>query len=203
MVRTEGKGTMKGCRALTDQEVILVSKSFSGTYAARDKALFMVGVKSGFRISELLSLTVSDVWQHGQVVERLAVQRKHMKGKVQGRSVPLHAEAKAALAPWLLRLHQLGGVTPETYLFPSRKGVNRPLRRGQAHHILQEAYEANGLTGMIGCHGMRKSFGQKVYEKTGRDLRATQHAMGHKSPASTAAYLAVDEQAIDAVILAL
>jgi hypothetical protein len=30
-----------------------------------------------------------------------------------------------------------------------------------------------------------------------------QIAIGHKSPASTAAYLAVDEQAIDAVILAL
>jgi integrase len=56
---------------------------------------------------------------------------------------------------------------------------------------------------MIGCHGKRKSFGQKVYEKTGRDLRATQHAMGHKSPASTAAYLAVHEQAVDAIILAL
>jgi integrase len=56
---------------------------------------------------------------------------------------------------------------------------------------------------MIGCHGMRKTFGQKVYQATGHDLRATQHAMGHKSPASTAAYLAVDEQAVDAIILAL
>ena len=194
---------MKGCRALTDQEVALVSKSFGGTYAARDRALFILGVKSGFRISELLSLTVGDVWQHGQFVERVAVQRKHMKGKHQGRSVILHPAAKTALAAWLMDLQRLGELTPASYLFPSRKGVNRPLRRGQAHHILQEAYQTNGLTGMIGCHGMRKTFGQKVYQATGRDLRATQHAMGHKSPASTAAYLAVDEQAVDAVILAL
>jgi integrase len=41
--------------------VDLVTKSFGGTYAARDKALFILGVKSGFRISELLSLTVGDV----------------------------------------------------------------------------------------------------------------------------------------------
>ena len=194
---------MRGCRALTDDEVALVSKSFSGTYAARDKALFVLGVKSGFRISELLSLTVGNVWQHGQFVERVAVQRRHMKGKTQGRSVILHPEAKGALARWLMTLQRGGTVTPDTCLFPSRKGHNRPLRRGQAWYILCQAYEANGLTGMIGCHGMRKTFGQKVYEKTGRDLRATQYAMGHKSPASTAAYLAVDEQAIDAVILAL
>jgi integrase len=194
---------MKGCRALTDDEVALVSQSFSGTYAARDKALFVLGVKSGFRISELLSLTVGDVWQHGQFVDRVAVRPRHMKGKIQGRSVILHPEAKGALAAWLMAMQRKGEVTPDTWLFPSRKGQNHPLRRGQAWHILRQAYEANELTGMIGCHGMRKTFGQKVYEKTGRDLRATQHAMGHKSPASTAAYLAVDEQAIDAVILSL
>jgi hypothetical protein len=34
---------MKGCRALNDQEVRLVSQSFGGTYAARDKALFILG----------------------------------------------------------------------------------------------------------------------------------------------------------------
>jgi len=194
---------MKGCRALTDMEVAVVSQSFGGTYAARDRALFLLGVKSGFRISELLSLTVGDVWQHGQFVERVAVKRRHMKGKQQGRSVILHPAAKTALAAWLMELQRLGSITPEGYLFPSRKGFNRPLQRGQAHHILQEVYHTNGLTGMIGCHGMRKTFGQKVYQATGHDLRATQHAMGHKSPASTAAYLAVDEQAVDAVILAL
>jgi integrase len=194
---------MQGCRALTDDEVLLVSQSFSGTYAARDTALFLLGVKSGFRISELLSLTVGDVWQHGQFVARVAVRRRHMKGKIQGRSAVLHGEAKAALAVWLMDRQRLGTVTPEQPLFPSRKGAHRPLQRGQAWHILRQAYEANGLTGMIGCHGMRKTFGQKVYAGTGRDLRATQHAMGHKSPASTAAYLAVDEHAVDAIILAL
>lgn len=194
---------MKGCRALTDAEVAVVSQSFGGAYAARDRALFILGVKSGFRISELLSLTVGDVWQHGRFLERVAVRRRHMKGKHQGSSVPLHPAAKTALAAWLMDRQRLGEMTPDMPLFPSRKGWNQPLRRGQAHHILQEAYATNGLTGMIGCHGMRKTFGQKVYQATGDDLRATQHAMGHKSPASTAAYLAVDEQAIDAVILAL
>jgi site-specific recombinase XerD len=194
---------MKGCRALSEVEVVEVAKSFGGVYAARDKALFVLGVKSGFRISELLSLTIGDVYQHGQWVDRVAVQRKHMKGKHQGRSVPLHSEAKAALAPWLMELQRLGAGTPDRYLFPSRKGVNRPLRRGQAWAILHQAYEANELTGPLGTHTMRKTFATKVYEATGKDLRSTQHALGHKSPASTAAYLAVDEAAVDAVILAL
>jgi integrase len=194
---------MKGCRGLSLDEVARVSQAFRGTYAARDWALFLLGIKTGFRCSELLSLRVGDVWQHGAFVERVAVSRKHMKGKTEGRSVILHAEAKAALATWLMAMQHTGAVSPETYLFPSRKGLNRPLRRGQAGHLLRQAYAACGLAGNLSTHTMRKTFGQTVYEKSGRDLLKTQHAMGHKSPASTVAYLHIDERDIDALILAL
>ena len=89
---------MKGCRPLTDAEVALVLTSFGGCYALRDKALFLLGLKSGFRISELLSLRLADVLHHGQLVDRVTVTRRHMKKKVEGRTVILHPEAKAVLA---------------------------------------------------------------------------------------------------------
>ena len=78
---------MKGCRPLTDAEVAIVAQSFGGTYATRDRALFVLGIKTGFRISELLSLTIGDVYQHGQVVARVTVKRAHMKRKVEGRTL--------------------------------------------------------------------------------------------------------------------
>jgi integrase len=195
--------SLKGCRALTDDEVARVSQAFRGTYAARDRALFVLGIKTGFRIAELLSLRVGDVWQHGQVLEQVAVLRRYMKGKTEGRSVILHAEAKAALAPWLMEMNRQGEVSPETYLFASRKGINRPLRPGQARHLLRQAYAAYRLTGKLSTHTLRKRFGQTVYEKSGRDLLKTQRAMGHESPASTMAYIHIDERDIDALILAL
>jgi integrase len=95
---------MKGCRPLTEPEVEILQQRFGGVYAARDRALFLLGVKSGFRISELLSLRVGDVSQHGRLVERVTVQRRHMKQKLEGRTVLLHPEAKAALATWLCQL---------------------------------------------------------------------------------------------------
>ncbi len=64
---------MRGCRPLTEAEVSLVLKSFGGTYGKRNKALFIVGHRTGFRISELLSLTVGDVLQHGKIVDHLTV----------------------------------------------------------------------------------------------------------------------------------
>ena len=64
---------MKGCRPLTEAEVALVRQSFGGRYGRRDHALFVLGVKSGFRISELLALQVGDVWRGQRVVERVVV----------------------------------------------------------------------------------------------------------------------------------
>jgi integrase len=72
---------MKGCRPLSEEEVVLVQRSFGGVYAARDRALFLLGVKSGFRISKLLSLRLGDVWQHGRLVDRVTVRRQHMKNR--------------------------------------------------------------------------------------------------------------------------
>jgi integrase len=193
---------MKGCRPLTDEEVMLVQQSFGGVYAARDKALFLLGVKSGFRISELLSLQVGDVAQHGRLVDRVTVQRRHMKNKTEGRTVLLHPEAKAALATWLLSLRQTPGCTAQTFVFRSRKGGNRPISTVQAWRILHEAVTTNELTGKVGTHAMRKTFANRVYHQLNRDLVKTQRAMGHKNINSTVAYLSFVEAEIDAAILA-
>lgn len=194
---------MKGSRPPTDDEVALVSKSFGGTYAARDKALSLLGLKSGFRISELLSLRVGDVYQHGPVVDRVAVQRRHMKRKTEGRTSVLHPEAKAVLLAWLHQLQGEGVLLPALYLFRSRKGTNRAISRVQAWQILSDAYQRNGLTGMLGTHSMRKTFANKVYIALEGDLVKAQRALGHKNINSTVSYLSFREEEIDAAILAV
>jgi integrase len=198
---------MKGCRPLTEAEVALISQSFGGTYAARDRALFIVGVKTGFRIAELLSLQVGDVWQYGRIVDQITVERRHMKGgkagKTSGRTVPLHPDAKAALAAWLLTLRLQPGVTAQTSVFRSRKGGNRPISPTQAWRILREACEANELTGKLGTHCMRKTFAQKVYQQLGYDLIRTKRALGHQQISNTERYLSFAEADIHAAILAI
>jgi integrase len=194
---------MKGCRPLTDAEVHLVSRSFGGTYAARDRALFILGIKSGFRIAELLSIRVGDVWQHGRIVDQLTVRRAHMKQQREGRTVPIHPDAKAALAIWLLRVREQPGVTAQTYVFRSRKGGNRPISPVQAWRILREACEANELTGKLGTHCMRKTFANKVYHQLGYDLIRTKRALGHQNITNTERYLSFAEAEIHAAILAI
>jgi integrase len=193
---------MKGCRPLTEVEVDLLQQSFGGAYAERDKTLFLLGVKSGFRISELLSLCVGDVSQHGRLVDRVTVPRRYMKNKREGRTVLLHPETKAALATWLLTLRQLPGSTAQTFVFRSRKGANRPISKVQAWRILHEAVTTNELTGKVGTHAMRKTFANRVYHQLNHDLVKTQRAMGHKNINSTVAYPSFIEDEIDQAIRA-
>jgi integrase len=200
---------MKGCRPLTDEEAKVISQSFSGTFAKRNKALFVVGVRSGFRISELLSLTVGDVQQHGKIVDHVTVARRHMKKKTEGRTVALHPEARAALSVWVEHLTRLlkGTLDLQTPVFCSRvretgTGLRRAISREQAWRILTEAFVANELSGKLGTHAMRKTFANRMYEKLGHDLVKTQWALGHKNINSTMAYLSFREEDIAAAILA-
>ncbi len=123
---------MKGTRPLTQPETEAVLKSFRGKYQARDRALFLLGLKSGLRISELLSLRVGDVLQYGAAVERISVERRATKGRREGRTVLLHPEARAAIEVWLGELDARGRLDPDQFLVPSRKGRNRPVSRVHA-----------------------------------------------------------------------
>ena len=194
---------MRGCRPLTDDEVERVLGHLSGRNAARSRAIFVLGVKTGYRISELLSLRVRDVLHRKEIVSRIGVPRRRMKGRRQSRSVLLHPQARLALATWLEELCQRGPLGRDSYVFPSRKGSNRPLGRIQAWRILRRAFEDAGLTGSLGTHSLRKTFADRIYERLGNDLVLTQRALGHRDPASTVAYLSFREEEIDAAILAL
>lgn len=194
---------MRGCRPLSDDEVADVMRSFWGEHARRDKALFLLGVKSGFRISELLSLQVRDIWQAGRIVERVTVERRHMKKKTEGRTVLLHPEARTALQDWLDELRRDGEIAPESFVFQSRKGENRPISRVQAYRILQEAYDSCEMAGKLGTHSMRKTFANKVYDRLGGDLVKTQKALGHRNVNSTVQYLSFREEEIDEAILGM
>lgn len=204
---------MKGCRPLTETETRDILESFAGTFATRDRALFTLGVLSGFRVSELLSLKVGDVTTGtGQIAEWVSVARRSMKKKTEGRSVPLNPKARAALRAWVDELWEGGHLSPDTPLFLSRKGSNRPLTRQAVHTVLRTVYVANGISGKTGTHSMRKTFARSVYAKAVELARSgqavdpltfCQKALGHRNVNSTISYLSVGEDLVAQTILGL
>lgn len=192
---------MQGCRPLTDDEVDQVMRSFGGRYAARDRALFLLGIYTGFRITELLSLRLRDVYQHSEVLSRVSVPRRNMKGKYTSRSVPLHPHAQLSLEAWIADMPRHFEATPECYVFRSREGANKPITRMHAHRILREAFDSCEMTGNLGTHSMRKTFAKRVHHKLGNDLAKTKEALGQKNITATMHYMSFMQEEIDQAIL--
>ena len=193
---------MKGARPLSNNEIVLVAEQFTGTYATRNRSLFMLGVSVGGRISELLALTIGDVWQNHQPVKDLLFLRDIVKGKENARMVPVNADGRKAIAD-LISWHneQYGTLEKERPLFVSRKG-NAAMTRKTGHIVLKEAFEKAGLNGKLATHSLRKSFAQRVYDASG-DVVLVQELLGHADISTTRKYLGVSYQKAQRVVEAI
>lgn len=184
---------MKGTRPLNNGEIRRVSAAFTGTYEIRNRGLFMIGVSTGGRISELLSLRVGDVFQNGRPVTDLLFDKSIVKGKEASRAVPVNVDGRHAIAA-LVNWHreQYRGIDDTRPLFPSRnKKGTVALNRQTAHDMLKDAFMNAGLNGKLATHSLRKSFAQRVYEHSG-DIYLVQELLGHRSVATTQKYLGVN-----------
>ena len=185
---------MKGTRPLDNTEIRLVSACFNGNpFEHRNRGLFMLGVSTGGRISELLSLTIGDVYQNGRAVTDLLFDRSIVKGGEVSRAVPVNVDGRAAIEN-LIGWHreQYNTIAPARPLFPSRnKNGSVPMNRQTAHEMLKKAFTAAGLNGKLATHSLRKSFAQRVYEESG-DIYLVQELLGHKNVATTQKYIGVN-----------
>ena len=88
-------------------------------------------------------------------------------------------------------------------LFPSRNGQGgKRMSRRAAHDVLKTAFEAAGLNGKLASHSLRKSFAQRLYDRTG-DIYAVQEMLGHKNIATTQKYLGVNYQNVRQAVEAM
>ena len=184
---------MKGTRPLDNKEIQLVSACFDGTFAARNRGLFMLGVSTGGRISELLSLKIGDVYQNRAAVTDLLFDKSIVKGGELSRAVPVNVDGRYAIED-LIRWHRekYKTIAPSRPLFPSRnKRGSVAMNRQTAHEMLKKAFEAAGLKGKLATHSLRKSFAQRVYEESS-DIYLVQELLGHRNVSTTQKYIGVN-----------
>ena len=154
---------MKGTRPLDNTEIRSVSACFTGIFATRNRGLFMLGVSTGGRISELLSLRISDVWQNGKPVTDLLYSKSIVKGGEVSRAVPVNVDGRDAIEA-LIDWHRekYGTIVLSRSLFPLRnKKETVAMNRQTAHDMLKEAFMDAGLNGKLATHSLRKSLAQR------------------------------------------
>ena len=190
---------MKGCPALTKPQINLALRNLRGRWRWRNRALLILGIRTGLRISELLSLELGQVYQGAQALPRLYLHRQDSKGKRTGSSIVIHPRAAAALTKWIQS--PLGPTQPDHPLFPSQRHPDRPLDRHTGWLILHQAFVAAGVTGMAGSHCLRKTYCANVRAALRGDIFRLSKAMRHTSVFTTLAYMSYKQEEIDRAIL--
>lgn len=151
--------TQHHARGFSSSELDRLVGSFVGTYADRDRSLFLLGIATGAKISELLSLSVFDVDREDVCV--------HLRG-LGISSIALNNDGYVAidtLLSWHIRV--FGDLVSDRPLFTSRItdcGVVKPITRQQAHRILQKACRCAGINSRgISTHSLRVTHSQRLY----------------------------------------
>ena len=100
----------------------------------------MLGVSTGERISELLSLQIGDVYRNHQPVTDLLFEKSIVKGGKVSQAVPVNKDGKSAIDA-LIAWHrdQSQNTNPDRPLFPSRhQSGNVQMHRQTAHQMLKK-----------------------------------------------------------------
>jgi integrase len=152
---------------------------------SKNYLMFVVGINTGLRISDILTLKVSDVRDrtHITITEQKTGKNKRFK---------INDNLKSEIDKYTLNMHS------DEYLFQSQKGVNKPITRVQAYRILNKAGERVGL-GEIGTHTLRKTFGFHFYQKT-KDVALLQELFNHSAPSVTLRYIGINQDIMDMAI---
>lgn len=158
--------------------VIDIADYLRGT-SERNYVMFMMGVYSGLRISDILKFRVRDIKGKKEIKIR---EKKTSKEK----RFPINKELMKVLTDYI------NGKPDYEFLFLSKKGINKPITRQQAYNILSEAAKEFGLES-IGTHTLRKTFGYHIYQKT-KDVAMLMDIFNHSSPSITLRYIGVNQE---------
>ena len=152
----------------------------------RNYLMFMFGIYSGLRISDILRFKVRDVRDKDYVYIR---EKKTGKEK----RFILNSELKGIIREYIKDKRDY------EYLFASEsKGCNQPISRQQAYNILNHAAEEFGIDN-IGTHTLRKTWGYHMYQQT-HDAVTIMEILNHVDISVTLRYIGINQDNKDRVM---
>ena len=198
--------TTQPLRSQSDRDKIA---SYLLSHNTRDYALFITGIFTGRRISDLVSLNVNDV-AHLDKRGRFTIKnRLQIHERKTGKFVDmlLHPAVRRALSKYLR--HRRKDKSLATFfdepLFYSRKRRSNGEHRITEHHawlILKRAALYCEINYKVGTHTLRKTFGYMLY-RNGVNIELIQKFLNHSSPAVTLAYIGITRDDLDEAILSI
>lgn len=163
---------------------IISSVDLSLPEGHRDKAILEMLYSCGLRVSELVSLRISDLFFDEGFIRVIG------KGNKQ-RLIPVGEPAEQAVRLYLSQSKRKFTGKTADILFLNRRGGK--LTREMIFLIVKRQCKAAGIQKNISPHTFRHSFATHLVEN-GADLRAVQEMLGHESILTTEIYTHIDSR---------
>lgn len=155
----------------------------------RNYTIFQLGKATLLRVSDVLSLEYSDVFEPNGVLKPRAYIKDQKTGKPNTLYLkPLEEDLKL-YHKWLVKHHLVG-----RWLFPSTTKPSLHITRKQYYKIMSKTGDYLGLN-YLGTHTMRKTGAYRVYEQTNYNIGFVMNLLNHSDQKSTLSYLGLDEVA--------
>lgn len=158
----------------------------------RNKTIIEVLFSCGLRVSELVNLKLSDIFEEEKFVRVLGKGNKE-------RLVPISPQALKELHYWYLDRNVMNvKAGEEDYVFLNRRGAH--LTRTMILIMIKRTALDAGIQKTISPHTLRHSFATALL-KGGADLRAIQAMLGHEDIGTTEIYTHIETSDLRDAIL--
>lgn len=189
---------MKTVEPIRDNKTIKNMRAILKSQSTRNELLFILGINVGLRISDILKLKVRDLTKSNTKAPKDYVIITEIKTR-KTKKFYIGDIVKKVIENYMKENNNPGF---DTYIFLSKKGVNRPITRQQAYRIINNAAELLGIVerndkgnlihGEIGTHTLRKTFGYHSFQN-GTSLELLMDLFNHSSKTQTLRYIGITE----------
>jgi integrase/recombinase XerD len=179
--------------SIEEIDLLINAIDLSTPEGQRNKAMLETLYCCGLRVTELVTLKISDIIFEEEFVRVIG------KGNKQ-RLVPLGKSAEKFIKIYLeeIRPHIPVQKDMQDIVFLNRRG--KGMTREMVFIIIQQLKKEAGLNKKISPHTFRHSFATHLVEG-GADLRAVQEMLGHESITTTEIYTHIDREYLRDAIL--
>lgn len=160
----------------------------------RDLLLFVLGINTGLRISDMLPLKLEQVKnEKGDPKDYIYLTEKKTHRQ---RKIVLNKEVKKALQIYFDKSEQYD---LDAYLFTSEKSnQNKPISKVRAWQLVNEWAREVGMLERVGTHTLRKTLGYQM-RKRGIAIEIIQKVLGHSSVKTTSTYIGINQEELEEV----
>jgi integrase len=179
------------------KKIAQIKNLLRGQGRYRDLLLFVVGINTALRISDLLQLRVEHFLDDEKQIARRFWIKEQKRGK--RHEVVTNNSIREALEDFMRTYPEITD-DPDNYMFFNTKAnsFKDSIKRGQAWKFIKTICREVGLNGNYGTHSLRKTWGYHA-RLQGVDLALIMHKLNHESIAYTKRYLGITDDELEAV----